>query len=222
MPLSHFTPLKPLLICAAMCLPTSSTLAEDATDLSPIKQAALSGELFQIGLSSEDPLLLITAAKLRRALNLSAIERTPDRTVALTGADAPDDPVTWQQMLETATRLAGDDIVMLSLIDDVRNETTKGVATGQVYSITSIRAKGQDTYPPLPYVGGDYGEVYVEGSGEADLNVTVLDSQNRLVCADTDKSAIAYCGWRPAKDGTFTIVVENRSNRGSAYTLITN
>ena len=62
----------------------------------------------------------------------------------------------------------------------------------------------------------------MEGKSNADLNVRVLDDKNRLVCSDTDISKIAYCGWRPIKTAPFSIIVENKGNAATSYSLITN
>ena len=106
---------------------------------------------------------------------------------------------------------------------DVTFAGTKGVTSGEVYSITTIRAGGTDSYPPMTYTGGEYADVYIEGAtSSADLNVFVRDAQGRLVCSDTDISAIAYCGWRPGKTEGFTVEVTNRSGTPTSYSLITN
>ncbi|SEP75914.1 hypothetical protein [Thalassovita taeanensis] len=197
------------------CAPLSA-LAE-----SPIKTAELSARLFEVGLEAGDPLLILAAAKLRKTLNLTLTQRAPTAD-----SPVPEDiataPVSWQDMLDTAAELAPGDDQIAALIGDIRAENTKGVSTGQVYSITAIRAGGTDTYPPLPYTGGEYAEVYVEGNDGTDLNLYVSDTKGRLVCSDTDISAIAYCGWRPAQSGGFTIEVKNRGRAASSYSLITN
>ena len=70
---------------------------------------------------------------------------------------------------------------------------------------------------------GDYAEVYVEAKETAsDLNLFVRDGRGRLVCSDTDISAIAYCGWRPATSEFFTVEVVNRGPAASSYSLVTN
>ena len=107
----------------------------------------------------------------------------------------------WTDMLEMAAQFASGDEAMLDLIEDVSAETTKGVAGGPVYNIIGIKGRGEDRYASVPFKGGEYAEVYIEGKGTSDLNLFVFDDKNRLVCSDTDKSDIAYCGWRPARDG---------------------
>ncbi|WP_420569685.1 hypothetical protein [Thalassovita sp.] len=195
--------------------------AVHADTVTPLQAAQMSANLYLTGLEQSDPILIMAAAKLRKSLSLSETDRAPERDGDAGESDAQA-PITWEQMLDAAEELSLGDETLLGLIEDIRVERSKGVATGQVYSITSIRAGGTDTYPPLPYTGGEYAEVYVEGQASTDLNLFVHDAKGRLVCSDTDISAIAYCGWRPAQTGGFTIIVMNQGGAASSYSLITN
>lgn len=106
-------------------------------------------------------------------------------------------------MLATARALAAGHEVLLGLIDDILAEKFKGVASGPVYNIGSLKNGGGDTYPPIEFRDGEYSEVYVEARATTNLNLTVHDDQGRLVGSDTDISHIAYCGWTPAEAGSF-------------------
>jgi hypothetical protein len=79
-----------------------------------------------------------------------------------------------------------------------------------------------DKYPRIAFRGDEYAEVYVEAKSSVDLNLMVLDGQGRLVCSDTDASHIAYCGWRPAESGDYSLVVENKGKASTNYALMTN
>ncbi len=184
---------------------------------SPVKVAELSARLYAAGLEAGDPLLIMTAAKLRKTLAPVATDRA-----ATGGETAEDIPLTWEEMLASAEPLAADDADLLTLIDDIRVETTKGVASGPVYNIGVLSNGGGDTYPPIEFRGGEYAEVYVEAKSSTNLNLTILDDKGRLVCSDTDVSHIAYCGWTPAAGGTFTLKVENKGPSSANYALMTN
>ena len=184
---------------------------------SPVKVAEVSARLYAMGLETGDPLMIMTAAKLRKT-----IAPVPTDRAAAGGETAADAPLGWEEMLANAEPLAADNADLLTLIDDIRVETTKGVASGPVYNIGVLSNGGDDTYPPIEFRGGEYAEVYVEAKSATDLNLTILDDQGRLVCADTDISPIAYCGWTPATGGTFTLKVENKGPSPSNYALMTN
>lgn len=184
---------------------------------SPVKVAELSARLYAAGMTAGDPLLVLSAAKLRKSLAPVAGER-----VALGGVTGQGGPLGWEEMLASAAELAAGDDVLLGLIDDTKAETMKGVASGPVYNIGSLGNGKGDTYPPIEFRGGEYAEVYVEAKAATNLNLAVYDDQGRLVCSDTDISPIAYCGWTPASPGTFTLKVENKGPAAADYALMTN
>lgn len=188
-----------------------------AQDLSPVKIAELSARLYDAGLAMKDPILIISAAKLRKGLNPVATDRSAE------GATSENDaPLDWEDMLASAEGLAEGNEVVMGLAEDVRAESTKGVSSGPVYNIGQLRNGGLDAYPAVEFLGGEYAEVYVEAKSATDMNLSIYDSQGRLVCSDTDKSHIAYCGWRPAQSGSYVMKVENLGPNGAKYALMTN
>ena len=194
-----------------------ATAPLQADPLSPVKMAELSARLYAAGQAAQDPVLILAAAKLRKQTNPIEIVRPADGTDSATGT-----PLGWEEMLAAAAALAVGDDVLLGLIEDARAETTKGVVTGPVYNIGSLAGGRSDTYPRIDFKGGEYAEVYVEAKTAVDLNLTVRDAQGRLVCADSDASHIAYCGWRPAENGGYVLLVENKGKAATGYALMTN
>ena len=188
-----------------------------AEPLTPVQTAALSARLYAVGTETADPVLMLAAARLRKTINPEATTRIAE------GGDAGNDaPLGWEAMADAATDLAGDDEALLGLIEDLRAEGTKGVSSGPVYNIGSLGRGKSDTYRNIDFRGGEYAEVYVEAQSSVDLNLSVTDAQGRLVCADTDVSHIAYCGWRPDAAGAFTLSVQNQGGSGTGYALMTN
>lgn len=184
---------------------------------SPVKVAELSARLYAAGMEAGDPLLVLSAARLRKTLTPVAGDRAAVDGIAGEGA-----PLGWEEMLASAVELAGDDATLLGLIADATAETNKGVASGPVYNIGSLGNGKGDTYPPIEFRGGEYAEVYVEAKATTNLNLVVYDDKGRLVCSDTDISHIAYCGWTPATAGSFTLKVDNKGPMGADYALMTN
>ena len=193
------------------------TLPAWAETPSPVKVAELSARLYAAGMEAGDPLLVLSAAKLRKGLALVAGNRAAVEGVAGQGA-----PLGWEEMLASAAGLAAGDEALLGLIEDAKVEASKGVASGPVYNIGQLGNGKGDTYPPIEFRGGEYAEVYVEAKAATNLNLGVYDDKGRLVCSDTDISPIAYCGWTPATGGSFTLKVENKGPVGADYALMTN
>ncbi|MCO6381154.1 hypothetical protein GTH22_00340 [Oceanicola sp. 502str15] len=202
----------------ALSLSFSAAPVMAADELPPLRAMEMSRQLFAAGQASRDPLMMAAAAQLRKGVSLEEVARSGGEGEAISG----EAPMGWEAMLDAARDAAGDDEAMLSVIEDIRVAGTKGVSTGPVYSISRLAAKKTDTYPPLPYDGGKYAEVYVEGGGDSDLNLYVYDAKGRLVCSDTDISDVAYCGWRPATSEKFTVKVENKGAGTNRYSLMTN
>jgi hypothetical protein len=200
----------------AVCLMTVA-LPAWAEGPSPVKLAELSARLYAAGIEAGDPLLVLAAAKLRKSLAPVAGNRA-----AVGGAAGEGAPLSWEEMLDSASALSAGDAALLGLVDDARVETTKGVASGPVYNIGSLGNGKADTYPPIEFRGGEYAEVYVEAKAATNLNLAIYDDKGRLVCSDTDISHIAYCGWTPASAGTFTLKVDNKGPVGADYALMTN
>lgn len=201
---------------AALSLPASTVLAQ-ATQ-SAIKRAEASRVVFDIGLEQRDALMVLAAAKLRSTLNLTPADRTPDGGTS----DETGSVLNPEQMLQFAYDFAASDPLLLGVIEDAAAETTKGVTGGPVFNTATIAPKKTDTYSAVPFDAGAYAEIYVEAKDSSDLNLTIRDAQGRLVCSDTDTSAIAYCGWQPRTAGDFSINVQNMSGRSVQYSLITN
>lgn len=195
----------------------SLALPASAEGPSPVKVAELSARLYAAGMAAGDPLLVLSAAKLRKSLTPVAGDRAAVGGVAGDGA-----PLGWEEMLASALALAEGDAALLGLIEDAEVEATKGVASGPVYNIGSLGNGKGDTYPPIEFRGGEYAEVYVEAKAATNLNLGVYDDKGRLVCSDTDISHIAYCGWTPASGGSFTLKVDNKGPVGADYALMTN
>lgn len=205
------------MILGAVAATTLAVSPLVAQPLSPIKTVELSARLFAAGEAAQDPILVLAAAKLRKQTKPAASDRAATQGEAGEGA-----PLGWEDMLARAESLAAGDEALLALIEDARAETTKGVVTGPVYNIGKLGGGKTDTYPRIDFKGGEYAEVYVEAKSSVDLNLTIKDAQGRLVCADSDVSHIAYCGWRPAENGGYVLLVENKGGAATSYALMTN
>jgi hypothetical protein len=200
----------------ALALAFATALPALAEPLTPVQTAALSARLYAVGVETADPVLILAAARLRKTLAPEPVARAAEE-----GAAGEGEPLGWEAMADAAAELAGDDEALIGLIDDLRAEGTKGVASGPVYNIGRLGSGKTDHYRNIDFRGGEYAEVYVEAQSSVDLNLQVTDAKGRLVCADTDVSHIAYCGWRPDVAGAFTLSVVNKG-AGTGYALMTN
>ncbi|MEX0286131.1 MAG: hypothetical protein AB3N23_16110 [Paracoccaceae bacterium] len=201
-----------LLVALLFCVAVPVWAEEDQS----LVQIRASRVMYDAGMAQRDALLVLAAAKLRRSVGLEPVDRAAE------DGTPSDERLGWAEMLEDARELANGDPILTGLVEDVAAERTKGVTNGPVYNTASLGAKDSDTYRNLPFDGQKYAEIYVEAGGRQDINLFVYDAQNRLVCSDTDASAIAYCGWKPRSSGSFSVKVTNASGSGTTYSLVTN
>lgn len=182
------------------------------------QRMALSARLHAYGVAHADPLAAMTAAAIRKSVMLTTGEiGTPDSPPG-----AGKSPLSWKDMLKTASRLANGRSDLEALIDDVRAAKDKGLIPGAIISNAEIGPRGTRRYLDMTFEGGAYAEVYSEGRDLANIDMFVFDEDGELICAETDLSPVSLCSWTPAKTGTFTVVIENKSNTSTWYALITN
>ena len=205
------------IVSATLACLAAPVVADGVRDLQKIEASRV---LYEDGVQNKDALLVIAAAKLRRSVGLLPTDRSPEEADAEPG-DATDH-IGWMAMLDTAKSYSVGDDLMLGLIEDIESETTKGVVNGPVFNVGRVDAKRSHTYRSVPFDGSKYAEIYIEAKGSNDLNLYIYDAQDRLVCSDTDNSAIAYCGWTPRATANFSIKVSNESSARAQYSLITN
>ncbi len=62
----------------------------------------------------------------------------------------------------------------------------------------------------------------LKGNGNTDLDIYVLDQNNKLIISDTDNSDTCLVEWVPALTETFTIYVVNRGNIHNDFYIMTN
>lgn len=134
---------------------------------------------------------------------------------------AADSPVTADQMFAKATELAGDDDILLGLIEDAQAEGSRGRIGGAVEWLSRLPA-GQTDVWEIPFYGNSYAEIAIAGDGDADLDVAVTDENGNVICYDVSYSDRVYCDFTPAWDGYFYVTVQNIGGSRNSYYLLTN
>jgi hypothetical protein len=207
-------------LCVSSALPVTASAGEAGAP--PLGQLALSARVAEWGRADKNPLALIVAAQIRQQIGAKAIERSPEQSGEAAGAATTATEATVDGLLAEAKALAGKDATIAALADDVKSSATKGLVQGAGVSRATLRSAGTDWYRKLKFEGTRYAEAYVELSGNGNVHVSVYDDAGNLVCRDPNPSAVAYCGWVPARTGTFDVKVENRSTAPVAYRMYTN
>ena len=197
--------------------------AAKADEPATAKLYAMARDLVEYGRKNNDPLSLIVAANIRQQISLTEVDRKPTSTEGAGGTAEDATPeLTVEAILDEAKSMSGDDEAIVALADDITASATKGRTAGPGYNVVTLPGSTTDNYDNVSFNGGEYAEVYTEGSGATNLDLFVYDENGNLICSDTDYSDIAYCGWTPKWTGGFTIKVINQGGSSNRYALITN
>ena len=208
-----------------LLLAASPALAGEMPNLDPSAPAApgavallLSAQnLYALGQSGKDPLLVLTAARMMRLVALLPASRIPQITgkAAPSGLTLPDAAT----MLATARRLDPGESFS-DLIEAIATETPPPPK--------ALRATGSQLDPgltdtwTLQFYGGTYGELAILGAGQGNLDLLVTDANGSLICQDNGSADTGFCGFTPKDNGDFTATITNAGLAPDAYILVTN
>ena len=187
----------------------------------PIALLQMASTLFAVGHNSRDPLVLIVAARITKALGGIEVGLKPDRKGATESTQKPGQPVSVDSMLVEARDLAQGEKITNLLIE----ETAKmGAATGEGQPRThhdTVPGGATDVYS-IVFSSGQLAEIGIAGDGSGDLDLFVYDENDHLVCRSTGISDREYCQWWPRWTGPFRIEIQNLGAAANLYRLATN
>lgn len=221
--------MKKLFVMIAMILPMAAMAQEekDTTVVIPQSENTLrvAAELSKYGYANKDALSLIQAARLSKQAGFTLEERSKSeveemRPVAEPGKKGGQVSLEPARLLADAKAMAGDDGVLLALIDDV-NSNVRGASGGPKYATSSVDAGSTDVYN-VTFRGGELAMVIVVGDGDTDLDLYIYDNNGNLVARDADYSDDCVCTWTPRWTGNFKIKIVNRGRVYNSYVLRTN
>lgn len=132
-----------------------------------------------------------------------------------------DGPVDAATMLAAAKELAGEDDIILGLIEDAEAEGARGRIGGATSRISRLPAGMTDVWE-VPFYGSSYAEVAVVGDGDSNLDVLVTDENGNTICFDVSWTDKIGCNFVPAWNGYFYITVQNTGDKRNSYYLLTN
>mgnify|MGYP003441849018 CR=1 FL=1 len=184
---------------------------------------AMAQDLYALGMSNEDALTVLTAAKLAASVDVKEVEQKKE-TKGDALADQPDGadaPVDAAAMMTSAKELAGEDEVIAGLIDDAEAEGARGRVGGASSTMSRLPA-GQTDVWEVPFYGDSYAEIAVLGDGDANLDVLVTDENGNTICYDVSWSDKVYCDFVPSWNGYFYVTVQNNGRKRNSYYMMTN
>src|SRR6266446_4389004 len=191
-----------------------------ATD-QPVEQLQMSSDLLAFGRKTKDPVALIVAARIMKALGNIEADRKPEGRAATEAAQKSGQPVSTHSVLAEASEPAKGDKIATLLVDETA-AMVSGVVEGQPRTHQdTVRPSGADVYSVV-FTGGQLAEAGIAGDGDNDLDLLVYDENDHLVCRSAGSSDREYCRWWPRWTGPFRIEVQNLGAIANFYRLATN
>ena len=221
--------MKKLFAMIALMLPMAVMAQEekDTTVVIPQSENTLrvAAELSKYGYANKDALSLIQAARLSKQAGFTledkkkaeVEEMRPAPEAGKKGGQVSLDPT---KLLADAKAMAGDDGVLLALIDDVNNNV-RGAVGGPKYASSCVMAGSTDIYN-ISFRGGELAMIIVIGDGDTDLDLYVYDNNGNLIARDADFSDDCVATFTPRWTGNFRIKIVNRGRTSNCYVLRTN
>jgi len=220
-----------ILATTALCTLAAQAQDKTGTNIDPagtgtrggVATLALAQNLYALGVANKDALTVLTAARLTAGVDVKQVEqkKTTEGTETAEQEDGTDAPVDAAIMMATARELAGEDEVLVGLIEDAEAEGSRGRVGGASSTLSRLPAGRTDVWE-IPFYGNSYAEIAVLGDGDADLDVLVADENGNTICYDVSWSDKVYCDFSPAWNGYFYVTVENKGSRRNSYYIMTN
>lgn len=218
--------MKKILVMIALMLPVA-VMAQEKKESITIPQSEttirMAAELSKYGYANKDALSLIQAARLSKQLGLALEQREKAEAGAAVdenGQKSGKVSLDATTLLADAKQIAGEDGVLLALIDDVNNNV-RGAVGGSKYAEDRVNAGAADVYR-VQFRSGETAIVTVIGDGDTDLDLYIYDENDNLIDSDEEYDDNCVCIWTPKWTGTFKIKIVNRGRVYNRYMLHTN
>ena len=220
--------MKKILVMIAFMLPMAVMAQEEKDTIAVIPQyqnaLRAAAQFSKYGYTYKDALALIQAARLAKTYDFTCVECVKPSTsggpvcdIEKKGSHISLEP---SKLLEDAKKLAGDDAVLLALIDDVDRDV-RGAVGGPKYANSRVEARDYNVYNVV-FRGGEIANVMVIGDGDTDLDLYVYDNNGSLIVKDDDYTDECVCTWIPPRTGSYRIMIVNRGKVYNRYIIHTN
>jgi hypothetical protein len=187
----------------------------------PVARLQMSSDLLAFGRDSKDPLALIVAARIMKAVGGTDVDMKPEGRAAGDSAQKSGQAVTPDSILVEARDLAKGDKLTNLLIDEAGAMGFDGSAL-QPKTHQDTALAGATLAYTVVYSGGQLAEAGLAGDGSSDLDLLVYDENDHLVCRSASSSDREYCQWWPRWTGPFRIEIQNLGTAVNLYRLATN
>lgn len=204
-----------------------ANLSKAANDsLGAVSRLIVAQRGYEMALKSGDAILLLVSIRLARGVVLRspvAWDRQTEGeapTDQPKGKDAAPDPAS-SAALVIVQNFAGDDPDLQDLVYDLDAQLPHSRKETAV-AIAADLGVGQIDHWRMPLFGEVPAEIGLIGDGDGPLSLTILDDAGLPVCRVPESPDPGFCAFTPARNGFFTVTVENLGNAENRYRLLGN
>ena len=190
------------------------------------KQLLLADQLVRYGHQTQTALPLIQAYQIYS--NLNVMDGNNSNATQQT-----ESMYSNNKLLADATKYAGDDGVILALIDNVKSSTRAGSIAGPKRFYESVPAGGTKSHK-IQFTKGTYSYVVVSGDSEVDyttdedgirtrqeanLQLGIYNSSGQALSSDKSLGTNCLASLIPHSSGVLTVQVKNTGTRSCNYVM---
>jgi hypothetical protein len=217
-----------MLVASGAQVDPDRRLTTDQATVGTVGQYLRAQELYAYGRESGQVLVVIAAASLIANITVRDVARKSLQQ-GESSAFAPPisgDFASASEMLASARSMAGQNRLLLALIEDVATGAGKGRLPDIAKEQATVAATAIDVFP-IVFKAGEPAEVEVLLDGPHPVTLRVLDEYDRETCLETKPRADMgrfrlSCRWQPTWTGPFRAIVSNQGAAPVTYLIYTN
>jgi hypothetical protein len=219
-------PIIALILCAptgARSEPANAAVATSGAP-GPVARLVLAQETYGKAMATGDAVILLASIRLARGVTLRPPTGWTLTTSGEGGAAMPDvrsappDPAS-EQVIAIVQAFAGEDPSLQDLVYDLDAQLPHHRSTTAIAATSDLDPGLTDSWR-MAFSGLVPAELGLIGDGDAPLSFTVTDEAGGIVCTRAPALEPALCRFTPARNGFFTVTIQNAGQVRNSYRLI--
>lgn len=201
---------------------TPQAAAASSGEIDGMEKVLLSAKLADMGRVQRDPLLLLAAARILSSVDATSATLSAEITGASDTSASPLAAPTAKSLYDEARAMAAGDANLTALIERSQSDISSRGAGGGPKVHQQRIARGARATFRADFRGREPAQVVIVGSHTANLDLVILDANNRVVCVSRTPYDYEVCRWYPPANASFWLAVENRGDQSSVFSIYTN
>jgi len=196
--------------------------AEPAASLQSVNALLMAEQLARYGEQMQDPMALITAARIKQQTGERAARRdfrSADAQGTAPAGKRADTSVA--ALIARAKALAKGRADIVALASEVESARSRGHIGGPHVTTTVIRG-GVSSTLEMQFQGGIPAVIGISGDGATDLDLYVFDADGKRICAAEGNGDDEICRFTPRFTATYRIEIRNLGKIANQFLFVSN